>query len=355
MSTGFYFHSIRIENFRLFRDLEVSDLKRINIIGGFNGAGKSALLETLFFLVDLRNPICLVRPFSWRQTPLMGDEGLGMFFQDLAQPAKISYGTPNGKREIIIEKATLPPAAVSALSATLISGPMVGGSSVFAGNGLRIKSGTGPHAFESYLAPHGDGFAGTITKLGSQELPTCQLLSSNLRVSAVEMAEWWSDCIKQNKRDAVLSYLKILDPSVNNLTILYNGPNPTIYAERHSGMIPIDLLGDGFRNLLTTILSIFRLRNGIVLLDEVDTALHYTITDKYWEIVARAANEADCQIFATSHSREAILSAATGIERAGRKADFRYLRLEKADSIHSAVLYSHEDISIASQHGFEFR
>lgn len=355
MSTNYYFHSLAIHNFRLFRDLKISNFKRINIIGGFNGSGKTALLETLFFLVDLRNPVCLVRPFGWRQIPISGREGLDYFFQHDGEAATIKFSTKDGNHTISIERSLLPPNAISALSAKTLPTGGVGGSNSFVEGGIKISSGSGANAFESYLIPHGEGYAGTISKLGTANLPVCQLLSSNLRVSPVELAEWLSDCIKANQLGVAIEFLRILDPSLTGLFILYNGSNPTIYANRASGRIPVDLLGDGFRNLLTTILTIFRLRHGVVLLDEVDTALHYSITDKYWEIVARAAHEAECQIFATSHSREAILSASTGVDRAGRKADFRYLRLERSGEGHQAILYDHNDLSIASEHGFEFR
>ena len=39
-----------IENFRCFDTFKMHNIKRINLIGGMNNAGKTALLEALFFL-----------------------------------------------------------------------------------------------------------------------------------------------------------------------------------------------------------------------------------------------------------------------------------------------------------------
>ena len=38
-----------IENFRCFDTFKMHNIKRINLIGGMNNAGKTALLEALFF------------------------------------------------------------------------------------------------------------------------------------------------------------------------------------------------------------------------------------------------------------------------------------------------------------------
>lgn len=47
----FMFKSIRLENFRCFNDTTISGFSRINLIGGLNNAGKSALLESIIINV----------------------------------------------------------------------------------------------------------------------------------------------------------------------------------------------------------------------------------------------------------------------------------------------------------------
>ena len=39
--------TLKIENFRLFKNLEIKDLKRVNLFAGKNNSGKTALLEAL--------------------------------------------------------------------------------------------------------------------------------------------------------------------------------------------------------------------------------------------------------------------------------------------------------------------
>src|SRR5262245_52823116 len=58
-------HSFVIRNFRSFNDQEVEDCRRVNIIVGDNGSGKTALLEALFLAAGV-SPELVIRTRSWR-------------------------------------------------------------------------------------------------------------------------------------------------------------------------------------------------------------------------------------------------------------------------------------------------
>ena len=48
--------SLRIRNYRVFKDLKVDGLQRINLIAGKNSSGKTSLLEAVFLLAQGRLP-----------------------------------------------------------------------------------------------------------------------------------------------------------------------------------------------------------------------------------------------------------------------------------------------------------
>ena len=54
------FESLRIRNYRVFSDLEIGDLSRINLIGGKNNSGKTSLLEAIFLLAGGGNANALL-------------------------------------------------------------------------------------------------------------------------------------------------------------------------------------------------------------------------------------------------------------------------------------------------------
>ena len=57
--------SVRIKNFRSFNEVKIENCRRINIIVGDNGSGKTALLEALFLAAGV-SPELAIRTRSWR-------------------------------------------------------------------------------------------------------------------------------------------------------------------------------------------------------------------------------------------------------------------------------------------------
>ena len=43
------YKSFHVKNFRCFKDLQINDLGRVNLIAGKNNTGKTALMEAMYF------------------------------------------------------------------------------------------------------------------------------------------------------------------------------------------------------------------------------------------------------------------------------------------------------------------
>ncbi len=55
------YKSFRVKNFRCFKDLQINDLGRVNLIAGKNNVGKTALLEAMYLLSGNRSLKTLLR------------------------------------------------------------------------------------------------------------------------------------------------------------------------------------------------------------------------------------------------------------------------------------------------------
>lgn len=56
----------KVSNYRCFRELIISELKRVNLIAGMNNVGKTTLLESLFIFAGAYNPELTLRVNSFR-------------------------------------------------------------------------------------------------------------------------------------------------------------------------------------------------------------------------------------------------------------------------------------------------
>ncbi len=68
--------------------------------------------------------------------------------------------------------------------------------------------------------------------------------------------------------------------------------------------IPIGSLGDGIWRMLGLILVLVRSQDGVVLIDEIDTGLHFTVLSNMWKLVYETAKRLNVQVFATTHSND---------------------------------------------------
>ena len=53
------YKSFRVKNFRCFKDLQINDLGRVNLIAGKNNTGKTALLEAMYLHTRPLTPFVL--------------------------------------------------------------------------------------------------------------------------------------------------------------------------------------------------------------------------------------------------------------------------------------------------------
>ena len=119
-------------------------------------------------------------------------------------------------------------------------------------------------------------------------------------------------------------------------------------------LVPLPVMGEGMARLASLVLCIGNAPNGVVLVDEIENGLHWTVLTKVWTAIADAARQFNTQIFATTHSRECIVAAHNAFVESGLY-DFRLHRLERAGNTIRAVTYNNETLAAAIEIGLEVR
>ena len=70
--------------------------------------------------------------------------------------------------------------------------------------------------------------------------------------------------------------------------------------------IPINVMGDGARKILSVLTTIYECRDGIVLVDEISNGFHYSVMKALWQTILLASKKNNVQLFATSHDLDSI-------------------------------------------------
>lgn len=139
-------------------------------------------------------------------------------------------------------------------------------------------------------------------------LPAVMLAPYSHRNQPVQLTRL-SELIESDTKLALIELLQDLDSDVRDLQIITEKHTgfPTILVKHNrSGSVPISVMGDGFRRALAIALSIPSASKGLLLIDEIETALHVSFLEKLFAWLIRACENFDVQLFATTHSLEAV-------------------------------------------------
>lgn len=109
-------------------------------------------------------------------------------------------------------------------------------------------------------------------------------------------------------KESVLDILRLLEPQVQDIEILSPGGfRPRVYIEQAMvGLSPLSAFGDGIRRTLMIALALPQCKGGILLIDEIEAAIHISALTKVFSWIVRSCRELDVQLFATTHSLEAV-------------------------------------------------
>lgn len=134
-------------------------------------------------------------------------------------------------------------------------------------------------------------------------------------------------------RADVLEILKRIDAGVLDLDVVPKGKTRYSISVKHAltGRTPVHAFGDGFQRALLIASVIPAVRNGVLLIDELESALHVSVLDSVLSVLKWATEKYNVQVFATTHSLEAVDSVCRAFS--GNLELLSGYRLSKKDGI----------------------
>lgn len=144
-----------------------------------------------------------------------------------------------------------------------------------------------------------------------------RLVSPYTQDSAAEVYSQVVNATKNRSIDGIVDALQTVERRLKAIIPLSEGGQNFLFADvGNKDLMPLPILGSGFFHILRIVLSLFETQNGIVLIDEIENGIHYSILHKIMYIIIKYSIEFDQQIFITTHSSELIEAAATAAEQA---------------------------------------
>jgi AAA15 family ATPase/GTPase len=312
--------SLKIQNFRGFDSLEMKDFSRINVLIGRNNSGKTSILESIFLLSGMSNPLLALNINSMRGIP--ADKGaLKYIFHNLDLKNKsIINGNfsenINRKVEIapVFEKNVINreiETSVQKNSSSAVSVPDVSGldySFTLENNRESTKS------FKTWLRFEKEGIKQSLSSIYKEDILSTFLSSENVDTG---LSGQLKNLFVAKKEHIVNDLLNKFDPEINGLNLV--GNDVYIDKEGISERIPLKLMGDGIRRFLyiVTTIAVSNGQNFICLIDEIENGLHYKSQELIWQSLFTLTRNANVQLFITTHSLEMLQSLTNVLKNDG--------------------------------------
>src|SRR5262249_48001630 len=116
---------------------------------------------------------------------------------------------------------------------------------------------------------------------------------------------------KGKRQEEIMPALSFIDRRLKRLSLAPLAGESVIHGDVEGlrQLVPLPFMGEGMRRVLSIVLAIANAQGGIVLIDEIENGLHYSVQKQVWQAIGAAARQANVQIFATTHSWECIQAA----------------------------------------------
>ena len=171
----------------------------------------------------------------------------------------------------------------------------------------------------------------------------------------------WDNVLIAGRESEVINALNILEEDLQSIHFLTGDFRRTqgsagilLGFRGDTRRVPIGSYGDGMRRLLALSLSLIQAANGFLLIDEIDTGLHWTVMADMWRLIIHTARQSSIQVFATTHSYDCIRGLAALIESEPDLAsDVSVQKIET--SLEEAVSLNAERIQVAVAQDIEVR
>ncbi|MGK7892048.1 MAG: ATP/GTP-binding protein [Leptolyngbyaceae cyanobacterium] len=120
-----------------------------------------------------------------------------------------------------------------------------------------------------------------------------------------------SEAQYNNFKSDVIQLLQQIDDNIIDLHILAdpNGITPRfnlVVEHKRLGFTPLNMFGDGIQRLFHIALKLPRAKCGLLLIDELESAIHTEALQSSYRWLVKWCADMDIQIFATTHSLEAV-------------------------------------------------
>jgi AAA15 family ATPase/GTPase len=321
------YKNLKIKNFRGIKNLELNDLSQINILLGKNNCGKSSILEAIFMLTGVNNPNLTLNIDFFRGIGHTDKNDFRFIFYKLdyknMPEIESDLDEEEGSRKIKISPKESGSKSISSKKSnslssndSLLSNDDL--SDIY--NGIEINSEikkrfTAVKKLKTSISIETDSNGILTFPTKRDEHFKDDLVAVFQNANGVNYGDLYKklEILKIEKKIyRIVDGLKLIEDRICGMDLL--GGNMIYIDIGIERLMPIHLMGDGAIKFTSIISNIERARNGILLIDEIDNGLHFSVLKHIWKIILEMSSKNNVQLFITTHDKETLRYLSEVIE-----------------------------------------
>ncbi len=360
--------NISISNYKSLEELKISNLKRVNLFTGKNNTGKSTVLEAISLLTSRGN-------LNWIHYLLNSRGEINNYREEVISEelnkkiltALFSHRNENSPINIRTNENNLSLKFVKFIEERIFEKDDVSGEKIVVGRKRVVSD------FDSDIEDFSIGFE-IKTNENVDFIPLDRRLFRRSYPASFEKnfhfvnakgddysdnSSLWDKITLSEKEEFVIKALKVIEPKITRLSfvgenIYRNERYPIVKLEETPHLYPLKAMGDGINRILNIILTLVNSDNGVLLIDEFENGLHYSVQEKLWEIIFEISNILNVQVFVTTHSNDSINSFAKVLSKRENYEGSLHRLVRKGEFIKSYE-FNEEEIKEASRQNINLR
>ncbi len=360
---------LQLDGYRGFKSYTLNDLARVNLLVGKNNCGKTSVLEAINLLTDNGSLRVLAqfasqrrqRGFWFADQPDRNVEILDIspaFFGYRVKP-NTKFAVTSNRNKLFMETVSINTVGndqlyidpdIQHVTRNIGEAPTVG---------LKITASSLKRTLPIFPITENGSliYSDQLRRYTQWETECRSRFLSTTPMYPVDIRNIWEKVIRERRETNLIDALRTLEPDIESIHLLPgNWSMDNVLVDRQSGgpRIGIGSFGEGMRRLLDLSLALIDSANGVLLIDEIDTGLHWTVMEDLWRFVITAARQSNVQVFATTHSYDCLKGLASLMQNDPDLAsDVSLQKIERA--LPQAVTLRGEQISVAIEQDIEVR
>lgn len=369
--------TLTIERFRALRQLKIDGLGRVNLITGRNNTGKSSVLEALRILASNASPSVIYNILHFREEDvgdtdesarLLDAEGVFLLsnlfngfpqFSAKLEPIVIDANGVSRPIRLTMEAEWFSEERDQDGTRKLIpqqkdlfgDGEAIPALVIEAGGARRVL----PLDYMRRYARR--GLSMRPDAVDEPTLP-CVFVSPYGGERTATLGVLWDKIALSDSEKDVVEALRIIDPEISAVSMVggegQRQQRTAIVRSSHLPRpVPLRSFGDGLNRLFGIVLSLVNAKDGLLLIDEFENGMHYTVQLDAWRAVFKLSRRLGIQVFATSHSWDSI----EAFQKAAAESpeDGALVKLSRKGEDIIPTVFAEDELAVATRNRIEVR